>query len=355
MTFLSVIVIVGLFARSSFAQTSDSIHVTMGGFVDTYFMYDFNSPGSNLKSHPFTQPSRHNEFNINLAHFEVRLASQEVRGALALHTGTSVRANYAAESDNRELSQLIHEAWVGYRIANNLWIDAGIYPAPYGLEGWLSRDNKTYTRSFVADYSPYYQTGIKASWQASDEFFAGLHVINGWQNIAETNSDKAIGVTLGYTPSDRVGITYNNFIGNELPDSLEAAVRFFNNLCLRFALSDDFGIDLTTDYGMQDKGGESATWLGAAIIGRYQLSDKLTVAVRGEYYKDEHQVIFVTGTNDGFDGYGASINFDFAMSPLLLWRTEARMLNAKHPLFPSEVELLKQTGFVVSSLALTLR
>lgn len=343
-----------LMTVGSYAQDTAKPVVSFGAFVDTYYMYDFNSPGGNSKSHPFTQPSRHNEFNVNLAHLELRLNGANVRGAFAIHTGTSVRANYAAETDNRELSQLIHEAWAGYQIADGLWVDAGIYPAPYGFESWLSRDNKTYTRSLVADYSPYYETGVKLSWQASNEFNAGVNIINGWQNIAETNSDKAVGITLGYTPSSTISFTYNNFIGNELPDSVQAATRFYNNLCTRFTASDDLQIDFTTDYGMQKVSGESRSWMGAALIGRYQLSEKVSTSVRGEYYKDEYQIILVTGTPYGFDGFGASLNLDVALMPQLLWRSEVRMLSANDSVFPSEDGFIDQTGFVVTSFAITL-
>lgn len=343
-----------LFAVSSFAQDTVKPIVSFGAFVDTYYMYDFNSPGGNTKSHPFTQPTRNNEFNVNLAHLELRLNGTNVHGALALHTGTSVRANYAAETDNRELSQLIHEAWAGYQIVDGVWIDAGIYPAPYGFEGWISRDNKTYTRSIVADYSPYYQTGVKLSWQASNEFSAGVNIINGWQNISETNSDKAIGITLGYAPSSTISFTYNNFIGNEMSDSVEAATRFYNNLCTRFTTSDAFQIDLTTDYGMQNVAGQSQSWMGAALIGRYIFSDKLSASLRGEYYKDEHQIILVTGTPNGFDGFGGSLNFDVALMSQLVWRSEVRILSANDAVFLSKDGFIDQTGFIVTSLGLTL-
>ncbi len=340
-------------ARTSRAQ-GDSISVTWNGFVDTYFMYDFNSPGGTQKSHPFTQPARHNEFNVNLAHIQVQLNSPDVRGVLALHTGTAVQLNYAAEATSNVLAPLIHQAWVGYRIAEGLWVDAGVYPAPYGFEGWMSRDNKTYTRSIVADYSPYYQTGVKLSWAPSDVFNGAIHVINGWQNMAETNTDKAVGISLGWVPSETINFTYNNFIGNESPTGIPAATRFYNNLLTRITLSDDFQIDLTTDYGMQSGDSIDASWVGVALIGRYQFSEKLAVALRGEYYADEDQVILVTGTPNGFDGFGASLNFDVALTSQLLWRTEVRILNAQDPIFPAKDGMEKQSGFVVSSFAITM-
>ncbi|MEP7235457.1 MAG: outer membrane beta-barrel protein, partial [Ignavibacteriota bacterium] len=229
--------VIALGATLGVAQPNDSLTIKWNGYVDTYFMFDFNQLPNNVASHPFTQPRRHNEFNINLAHIEVDINSADIRGVLALHCGTAVQGNYAAEAAVYSLAPLIHQAWAGYRVASNLWIDAGVYPAPYGFESWISRDNKTYTRSIVADYSPYYQTGIRATWTPSELITVGVNVINGWQNMAETNNDKALGLTLGYTPSGTISFTYNNFIGNEMPTGTPAATRFYNNLCTRLTIS----------------------------------------------------------------------------------------------------------------------
>jgi hypothetical protein len=42
-----------------------------------------------------------------------------------------------------------------------------VFFSPVGMESWMSRDNPTYTRSLVADYSPYYSAGVKATWQTA--------------------------------------------------------------------------------------------------------------------------------------------------------------------------------------------
>jgi hypothetical protein len=349
----TLVMTLGMFTPA-FAQDTTKPVLNWSGFVDTYYMYDFNNLPNNQKSHPFTQPARHNEFNVNLAHIEVDINSTNVRGVLALHTGTAVQLNYAAEASVNSLAPLIHQAWAGYRVAEGVWIDAGIYPAPYTFESWISRDNKTYTRSIVADYCPYYETGIRASWTPSAAFNVGINIINGWQNIYETNSDKAIGITIGYNPSDVVGFTYNNFIGNEQPTGTPAATRFYNDLCTRVTVSKDLQFDLVTDYGTQKKDSIDASWMGMALIGRYQLTNIVAVALRGEYYKDEHQIILVTGSSNGFDGFGASVNADFQLSSALLWRTELRILQCKSDIFLSKDGPTDKSSFVVTSLAISL-
>ena len=195
-----------IYSSLSLAQTDTPPKMAFGAFVDTYYAFDFEKPSTRNRVYT-TQPARHNEFNLNLAFVEARIADERVRGRFALQTGTSVNCNYAAEANNRELAQLIQEGVVGYRLADNLWIDAGIYLSHIGLESWVSRDNWTYTRSLCSDFSPYYQTGVKATLQASSQFALQFHVLNGWQNIAETNNGKAVGLQAAFTPAENISLT----------------------------------------------------------------------------------------------------------------------------------------------------
>ncbi len=316
-------------------------------------MYDFNQLPNNGASHPFSQPLRSDEFNINLAHLEVRLSAKDVRGVLSLHTGTSVKATYAAETNNRELSQIIHEAWAGYQVAEGFWIDAGIYPAPYTWETWLSKENKTYSHSMVTEFVPFYQTGIRGYWQPIETFNASLNLINGWQNISENNNGKAIGLSLAFNPLPYVSFAYNNFIGNEQPSGMPVEMLYFNDICLRLGNDGKFQVDMTYDFGTQKVDSVNRVWMGAALVAKIPFGEKFAFGLRGEYYKDEFQVIYKTGTDKGFDGFGASINFDFQLSKNLVWRTEGRMLQATTPLFASKRGNSKRSGFTVSSFALS--
>ena len=107
-----------------------------------------------------TQPLRNNEFNLNLGFVEVKHQADNVRGRFALQTGTYVESNYALEA---ELLKHVLEASVGTRIGKNVWVDFGIFPSHIGFEGIVSKDNWTYSRSILADYSPYYEAGVSVS------------------------------------------------------------------------------------------------------------------------------------------------------------------------------------------------
>jgi hypothetical protein len=350
-----------LHAQAS-AQPDTALKVTFGGFVDGYYAYDFNRP-ANLDRAYTTQAARHDEFNINLAFVDATLSAPRLRGRFAAQFGTAVQANYATEPrlgtlSGPDVSRFIQEAFVGYQVASSLWLDGGVFFSPFGSESWISRDNWNYTRSLIAEYSPYYEAGVKATWQATPALSAQLHVINGWQNISETNSDKALGVRVDYTVSPRLALAYDGFVGNEMPDTAAKQTRLWQEGIITLGLTDRLQLRGTFDYGTQQRksGGGHAVWRGWATIARYQASPTLAVATRGEGYSDPEQVIVLTGQGYGLRATGWSVNTDVVPHPRLLWRTEWRGLSARDPLFPARSKvggLAKDDPLLVTSLALT--
>jgi hypothetical protein len=338
--------------------------VTFGAFADGYYAYDFNRPAT-LDRAFTTQAARHNEFNVNLAYVDATLAGTKVRGRFAAQFGTSVQANYAPEPrvgtlSGPDVSRFIQEAYVGYRVVPTVWLDGGVFFSPFGSESWISRDNWTYTRSLIAENSPYYEAGVKATWQAAPPVSVQLHLINGWQNISETNSDKAVGLRLDYAVSPRLALAYDGFLGNEAPDSLPARTRLWQEGIVTVAATDRLQLRGTFDYGTQRRAGGgnvgNGVWRGYAVIARYQLQSRAAVALRAEGYSDPEQIIVSTGLPYGLRASGWSLNVDVAPQPRLLWRTEARLLSGRDPLFPSTRDagrLAARDPVVVSSFAVT--
>lgn len=322
--------------------------VSFGAFIDAYYAFDFNQPADRNRAFT-TQPARHNEFNINLAYVEAVISGERVRGRLALQTGTSVQFNYAGESANRELSQVIQEAVVGVRLSETVWVDGGIFFGHIGAESFISKNNILYTRLLASDYVPYYQTGIKLSWQLSPQFLAQVYVLNGWQNIAETNSDKAVAFYFLFAPSDNLSISYANFLGNELPDGARGALRFYNNFIVSLTPSDNLKINLLADVGVQG----ASLWHILALFGQLKLSNGLALNARAEYFNDRHQVVVATNTSNGFQTFGGSLGLDVALATQVLWRIEARAFSSQDAIFPSQQGASQTNGFIVTSLALS--
>lgn len=351
-------------ARAAEAEPDkDKLTVTFGGFVDTYYLYDFNRPPGLDRSLSngaiyVTTGERSNEFNVNLAFIEAKVSSDRVRGRLAIQAGTSVQANYLGESAGLGVvkgpvpAELIQEAVAGYRIADGLWVDGGIFLSHLGFESFISRDDWTYTRSLVADFSPYYESGVKLTYQVSPLWTAQILLINGWSDIAETNTPKSVGLHLAYVPSERFDLTYNNYTGLQ-PGSL---LRVYNELIGRVSLTPSFQLSLTFDEGtqVQPDGGGTDFWYGASLLARWQLSQTVALGARLERYADPNDVIVPDPTPNGFEVNGASINVDVQLHKNLVWRNEARiLLSDQDAVFTALYEPLTSDKFLVTSLGLS--
>lgn len=344
------------------ALAEDSRKITWGGFIDSQYAYDFNSPPNGDRVFT-TQPARSNEFNINLGFVEARLDSAKTRARFALQAGTSVQSNYSSEPakgsvSGGNLSRHIQEARIGYAVSERTWIDAGIFFAHVGAESWISRDNLTLTRSLTAEYSPYYLSGVKLTHAWSDRLSTQLLVTNGWQNISENNTDKNLGTGIEYS-FDEVSLAYNAMFGNEVSPDLNGSprsgeFRHFHNLILKNRNPEHIEWIAQADFGFQRKPDSSSysSWWGATLMTRYKLNEAQKISIRVEHYQDPEQIVLVTGQAASFNGTGGSIGFDQTLDDGLLWRNEVRYLAATESIFPQESSSTsKDNTTVTTSLA----
>jgi hypothetical protein len=342
------------------APADTAVRVTFGAFVDGYIAWDTHRPRS-LDRAFTTTAARHGEFNINLAFVEALLSGHRLRGRFAAQFGTAVQANYAAEPrvgsfSGPDVSRFIQEAYVGYQLHPTVWLDAGVFFAPFGAENWISRDNPVYTRSLIADNSPYYESGVRLAWQARPSLQLQAHVINGWQNISETNQDKALAVRVDWTPTPALTLTYDSFRGNEQPDSVAGRVRQFHEGIAKLAIDARTSLAASFDYGRQQRGNAAgaSSWRGYALLLRRELTKTVGLGARIEGYSDPEQVIVSTGQGVGARITGGSLNADVRLHPRALWRTEWRALGARDAVFPAgATRVVRTNAALVSSVALT--
>jgi len=345
------------------ARRDTTPHVSVGGFVDTYYAYDVDRPRDFDRAFT-TQPARHDEFNVNLAFIEAKISGPRYHGRLAIQFGTSVQSNYVAEPrfgvvSGPSVSQYIQEATIGYQLGRTVWIDGGIYSAHTGYEGWISRDNLTYTRSLVADNSPYYEAGVKLTWSPSSALTAQLHVLNGWQDISNYNSPQAFGVRIDYTVSPTVILSYDNFVGNVAPDTVQARERFYNDFIAQYNPTARWQFAAVFDIGTQThsaSAGGTADWYGTSLIGKYHFTPQVAGVWRVERYADPSQIIVTTGLSTAFKTNGGSLGVDVTPVPRLMWRTELRAYSSDAAVWPEHRPGVRSRNdaFAVTSLALTI-
>lgn len=337
----------------SFAQIDSTSQITFSGYADVYYGYDFNKPPTHERPGFLYNHNRHNEFNVNLAFIKVAYAAGRVRGNLALMAGTYAQYNLAPEQD---LLKNIFEANAGVRIAPRLWVDAGIFASHIGLESAISKDNYTLTRSLAAENSPYYESGVKLTYEANHKWvFTGL-VLNGWQNIREPegNSNKALGTQIQFKPTDKILLNSSTFMGNEKPDSVKQR-RYFHDFYATFQINPHLKLAAVFDVGAENKadGNKYNVWYTPAVLVHYGVTDKVALGARAEYYSDEHGVMISSPTPADFKTTGYSLNVDCAPARNVLLRIEGRLLASQDAIFTRHNKPVDKSIAITSSIAIS--
>ncbi|RYY53492.1 MAG: porin [Chitinophagaceae bacterium] len=325
---------------ASLAQDStatDTPPLTITGYVEGYYSYDINKPADNNRPGFLYSHNRHNEFNVNLAFLKASYNTERVRANLAVAAGTYMNANYSGEPG---VLKNLYEANAGYKLAaeKNLWLDIGILPSHIGFESAVGRDNWTLTRSLVAENSPYFESGARLSYTSDNGKLAvSALALNGWQRITRVsgNSLMSWGTQLTLKPSAKVTLNYSSFLGSDKPDSARLW-RFYHNLYAVFQVSGKIGLTAGFDIGTEQvsKGSsDQNTWYSPVLILRYTPASKWAIALRGEYYDDQDGVIIATGTPDGFQTAGMSLNLDYLPLPNVEFRLEGRSLISGNGIF----------------------
>ncbi len=341
------------------AQTADSLQqnpkIKFSAYAELFYTYDFNEPGNHMRQSFLYSYNRHNEVNLNLGLVKASYENERLRTNLALMAGTYAQDNMAAEQN---ALRYINEANIGIKISKNknVWIDAGIMPSHIGWESAVGKDNFNLTRSLAAENSPYFETGAKISYTSdSGKWFLSGLVLNGWQRIAKAEGNQSIsfGHQITYKPNDKITLNSSSFIGNDKAKE-DKRMRYFHDLHGIFQVTEQLSAILGFDIGAEQKSKGSQQyniWYSPNVQMKYQLDSKWVLAGRLEYYNDKNGVIINTGTPNGFQTFGYSLNVDYAIYKNVVFRTEARGFTAKDAIFAKNDEFKKGNFFISSSLA----
>ncbi|KEO74705.1 outer membrane beta-barrel protein [Anditalea andensis] len=316
-----------IIAFSSNAQIFSSGGWEVSGYIETYYTYDLNQPEDHLRPDFLFNFKRHNEFSVNLAFLRAAYSEDNIRGNLALMTGTYAQYNLA---DEPAWAQMVYEASVGVKLLDNLWLDVGIMPSHIGFESAEGMETWHLSRSLLAENSPYFLTGGRLSYAWNENLDLTLWLANGWQNVQRTERNQSLGLGAGinYRPMDGMIINYSNYYGNEYPQTLYLP-RFYNNFYTMYSFN-GWGITFGADYGIESTiNTELNQWYGATLSLRRKFFDHLYIASRVDYYSDKKGVIL----NNGMEVTGLSMNLDYEVTERALARIEFRQFFSPDPVY----------------------
>jgi len=333
-------------AAHSFAQNDSTNSFKISGYIESYYSYDFLRPGNNEKPDYNYNYKKHNQLNVNLAFVKASYQAKRLRSNLAFMTGNYAMYNLSAEPN---WAKPIFEANVGVKLIRDkdLWLDAGVMPSHIGFESAVGSDCWNLTRSILAENSPYFESGIKLNYtNKKQDVYVAMHLLNGWQKIAITDGSQkqSVGIQVNYKPTSSLTLNYSNFLGN-INSGGASAFRTFHNVFAIYEASPKYGFIFGFDIGTQKVvGTKTLVWYTPVLISKINLGTKSKIAARLEYYSDKQQIILPTATPNGYQTFGASVNYDYHISPKILWRSELKRYDSKDPIFKYVQSRSKQTS-----------
>lgn len=339
---------------SNFATAQDSLptaikSISLSGYADLYYQYDNNNPSTGERPLCFFNFRKNDRVSTNLFLLKASFAKKKWKANLALMAGDYATYNLAGEP---ELLRFINEANIKYSFSEKFSAEAGILPSHIGMESAIAKDNWHLSRSLLAENSPYYETGIKLNYSFSKKLSASVMVLNGWQNIKDNNSSKAIGTQVQFMPSGKWLINSSTFIGNEKPGNA-AQLRLFHNFYATYIFNKKCKAAVLVDAGSQRKASKDGwdNWMGAATFFQYAFTAQLSAAVRMEWYKDRAGVIVSAYQPQAFNVSGYSINIDYLIHKNISLRTEAKLLAAGEKIFVANNSLANKSSSILTALA----
>lgn len=270
-----------------------------GAYLDVGGIVNFNFPENDLWRSRSTA-SRHNQAAPNMVLAYVRKdASEASRWGMEL----GVQGGYDSvdfaflqgepKVGGADVLRHVHRANASYLapLGNGLTITAGLFNSLLGYESLYAKDNANYTRSWIADYTPYMMFGINAKYPVNEKFLVTAFVINGYAHLSHPNDQPSYGTQWSYKVTSRLTAAQTLYWG---PDQRETSLEFwrlYGNHILEWK-GDEVTVAASYDVGTENiadqPGSPRAFVMGGNMMVKWHVAGPWSVALRPEFYWDRN-------------------------------------------------------------------
>ncbi len=374
-----------VFGSASFSQDLDSTeHVvynwnhnnprkgklTMHGYFDFIYAAGFHDPNRSTsvdfgRRQYTSSPLFSDKFTLPYAYLGATYEMDKLTIRLALHTGDIVESLYAQEIESM---RLVREASLNYQFTDRFSVEAGIFPSLYGFEIFLSKENLHATRAYIADFAPDYEAGIRLKYQVNKNLSARLMVLNGWQEIKDSNGKKALGIVVQNDNHRNSFFNWGVYFGDvrEIGESFYRN-RMYHNIFWKYSVKKwTFVPMLDAAYQRQLETTDREIYMIAPAFSiRYRFDNSWSLASRWDMVNDPKNMIpelngklvtpsLITASNNpnGWQSNSVTLTLERALNENFVIRVESRYALNKDKLFldgPSK--LVDYDGYVLLSMA----
>ncbi|MGN6494788.1 MAG: porin [Agriterribacter sp.] len=327
--FLTLAVIAAPFS-TAFSQdsTAKKGELTISGFVDAYYRYNFNNPKNvddGEGGHPFNNntsfTNSQNSFELGMASLKADYTYGKISATLDLGFGTRAQEFSYIESG---ILQAVKQAYVSYSPTDKIKFTMGKWGTHVGYELLDPQLNRNYSMSYMFSYGPFSHTGIKADFGLSDHFGLMVGVANPTDYSSASFAKKNFLAQFS-TTWDKFSAFLNYVGGKDMSDGTGHQI----GLTATGKISDKFSLGYDGTVKMyKPEGGESDSWWGSALYVNVDPTDKFGLTLRGEYFDDKKGVI---GFNSSIFQTTLSLNIKPHENITII--PEFRLDSAKDPMF----------------------
>lgn len=324
------------------------------GILSATYTYNFNRP-RNDKNGLILFNEDDNTAALHLANIQVSHKSAVAGigflvdadfGETAEGVGRATRwdDSFPNGSENSNFFEL-RQAYLTYTmpVGNGVSFKAGKFVTLAGAEVIKAWNNINYniSNSILFGFAiPFTHTGIMASYPINDFLALDLGAVNGWDNVEDNNDGKSFHGGLTIKPHEMVSLYITGTYGAEQDDRGDAKRSLVTGLLTvkpmdRLTFIVDYNWGHETDVCPRGGGDcldgtlpnsafkKSADWHGAAGYAIFNLTDQLTLAVRGEWFSDEDGIRTGAGRR-GQDVWEVTPTIAYTIADGLVARIEYR-------------------------------
>ncbi len=282
------------------------------GVVDAYYLV--NSKGATF---PTSFTNRSNNFMLGMANLILSKESGKVGFMADVAFGPRAEAanGYANATGAISSLALVKQLYVTYAPTDALKFTFGNFGTFYGYEVIDANVNMNYSTSYMFSFGPFYHTGLKANLKLSEKFAAMLGVFDDTDTKIDVVKGKHVGAQLSYASGNFS--VYLNYLTGRFAEKTETTPEVFNNqfdITSTLQVTEKFGLGLNAaTRRLTAKNGETTSWVGAALYGKYAFTDLFTMALRSELINDKDGIILGQTDNKIFE---TTLSAHFNVGPL---------------------------------------
>lgn len=287
--------------RTPAAEASASkLKVTPLGYVEAYYAWNFNRPSNGITNFRGFD-NRHSSFTLSNVALGANAEYGPVGARIVAQVGSTPSTYYSSEpalagtgganASSLELWKYLQEAFVTYRapVGRGLLLQLGLCTSPIGYEVIPVKDNWNWSRSNLFFGFPFYHTGLRATYEWTDELSTTFSVFNGWNSVVDNNEEKSVQTNVTYKLPDKLLLQVLYFGGVERALGARPEGPYWRHhfdVIGQYDATSWLSLAAQADYGFEPNRIGTASWAAGALYARFKPVDRVYVALRGDRFHE---------------------------------------------------------------------